>query len=313
MRVPGVRLPGRTVPGVALLLVAICAVVAVPSHTQAVSVHHGAWPDGRPKFEYEYRNGLLDGVSREWFSSGALWREQHYVAGHEAGLQRMYWEDGRVRASYVMRNGRRFGLMGAKGCVTKTDRSASLSLPYYEDGTLTPHWATDARELESAHVVGDFSLTNQLGKNVTRRDVAGRVYVASFFYSTCRTLCPAVREQLARVRDTFARDSSVMILSHTVTPEQDDVAALAHFATTNGIDHSKWHLLTGSRAELERLARERYFVELADTTGNTQGRLQHTETLVLVDRDGHVRGVYEGSLPFEVSQLIKDIHTLLSS
>jgi antitoxin component YwqK of YwqJK toxin-antitoxin module len=82
---------------------------------------HGWWPDGRQRYEYAYRDGLLDGISREWFPSGALWREQRYVAGHETGLQRMYWEDGRVRASYVARNGRRFGLMGTKGCVTRND------------------------------------------------------------------------------------------------------------------------------------------------------------------------------------------------
>lgn len=82
-------------------------------------VHRGWWPSGRPRFEYSYHAGRLQGVSREWFESGALWREQRYDAGHEAGLQRMYWEDGRVRASYAVRHGRRYGLLGAKGCVTR--------------------------------------------------------------------------------------------------------------------------------------------------------------------------------------------------
>ena len=81
--------------------------------------HRGWWPDGKPRFEYRYHDGLLTGVSREWFPSGALWREQTYVRGQEEGLQRMYWEDGRVRASYVVAGGRRFGLLGAKGCVTR--------------------------------------------------------------------------------------------------------------------------------------------------------------------------------------------------
>lgn len=90
--------------------------------------HRGWWPDGRPRFAYTFHNGLLQGISREWFASGALWREQHYDAGHEAGLQRMYWEDGRVRASFVVQDGRRYGLLGAKGCVTR-DSAASLVSP----------------------------------------------------------------------------------------------------------------------------------------------------------------------------------------
>jgi antitoxin component YwqK of YwqJK toxin-antitoxin module len=94
---------------------------------QESGVHRGWWPDGAPRFEYHYANGLLEGESREWFASGALWRDQQYASGHESGMQRLYWEDGRVRASYEVRDGRRFGLMGAKGCVTKSDSAAGRS------------------------------------------------------------------------------------------------------------------------------------------------------------------------------------------
>ena len=84
-------------------------------------VHRGWWPNGTPRFVYAYAHGVLHGTSREWFPSGALWREQNYVDGHESGRQRLYWEDGRVRASYVVISGRRYGLMGAKGCATRAD------------------------------------------------------------------------------------------------------------------------------------------------------------------------------------------------
>lgn len=86
---------------------------------RAEGAQHGWWPNGKRRFEYTYHEGLMDGVAREWYPSGALFTEQQYVGGHEAGLQRMYWEDGRVRASYVIRNGRRYGLLGAKGCVAR--------------------------------------------------------------------------------------------------------------------------------------------------------------------------------------------------
>ena len=185
----------------------------------------------------------------------------------------------------------------------------SRALPFYVDATLTPRWPVDGAS-DDMHVVGDFRMVDQRGDTVTRRTVTGHIYVASFFYSTCRTLCPEIRDELVRVRNAYEGDGDVLILSHSVTPETDDVGRLAHYAHVNGIDHRQWRLLTGSRSELERLARERYFVELADTTGNTRGTLRHTETLVLVDRTGHIRGVYDGSMPFEVTQLIKDIGTL---
>ena len=134
--------------------------------------------------------------------------------------------------------------------------------------------------------------------------------MASFFYSECRTLCPDLRAQLARVRDAFEGDTTVRLLSHSVMPERDDPARLAHYAVRNGVDGVQWKVLTGERSEIERLARDAYFVELADTTGNTRGRLRHTETLVLVDGEGFIRGVYDGSLPYDVTQLIADIRQL---
>lgn len=193
-------------------------------------------------------------------------------------------------------------------CVALVGGCGTDALPYYVDATRTPQWLTP-RAARTAHRVGDFALVDQTGHTVTRATVAGHVYVASFFYTTCRTLCPTVRSQLARVRDAFRDDSLVVLLSHTVTPEADDVPALAHYARLNAIGGA-WHLLTGPRAALDGLAARDYFVELRDTTANTIGTLAHTETLVLVDGDGHVRGMYEGSLPFEVDQLIADVRRL---
>ena len=211
-------------------------------------------------------------------------------------------------------------LVGATGLVALAGFAAprvapsgppvARSLPFYVDSTLTAHWPGSAREAHAFRRVGDFHLIASDGHSITRADVAGHIYVASFFYTECRTLCPDLKTQLARVHEAFAGDTTVMILSHSVMPERDDPARLAHYAVRNGIDGKQWRLLTGSRAELTRLAHGAYFVELADTTGNTRGRLRHTETLVLVDSQGHIRGVYDGSLAYDVTQLIADI-TLL--
>ena len=188
-------------------------------------------------------------------------------------------------------------------------RPRRTSLPYFEDASLTPRWL-DARGAARAHRVGDFHLVDSHGRAVTRADVARRVYVAGFFYAECRTLCPDVRAQLSRVHEAFAADTLVRILSHSVAPERDDPARLARYAEHNHVDGVQWRLLTGSRAELERLARDAYFVELSDTTGNTRGRLRHTETLLLVDGEGRLRGAYDGSLAYDVNQLIADVRTL---
>lgn len=204
-------------------------------------------------------------------------------------------------------------LTGVLRAVVVRAESAGRELPYYSDASLTPRWPATNADRAGVHRVGDFQLVDASGRSVSRRDVKDRIYVASFFYTQCRTLCPDLRAQLARIRDEFRGDSTVFILSHSVMPEIDDAARLAHYAVRNGVDGRQWKLLTGARTELARLARDAYFVELADTTGNTRGRLRHTETLVLVDGDGHIRGVYDGSLAYDVTQLIADIHHLKPS
>lgn len=187
----------------------------------------------------------------------------------------------------------------------------SSSLPYYGDRTLTPHFvADDSLTLETLHRVGDFSFVDQRGRSVTRQTVNDKIVVASFFYASCRQLCPTLRSQLQRVHSAFRDDDGVMILSHTIAPESDSVEVLERYARENHLDDRRWLLLTGARSEVERMARDSYFVELTDSGGKTNGKLLHTETFVLVDRAGRIRGVYDGSLAYDVSRLIEDIETL---
>jgi antitoxin component YwqK of YwqJK toxin-antitoxin module len=79
--------------------------------------HRGWYADGRVHFEYEYKDGRLEGEAREWFPNGMRYRVFNYSQGRESGTQRMWHEDGTLRANYVVKDGRRYGLIGAKGCV----------------------------------------------------------------------------------------------------------------------------------------------------------------------------------------------------
>ena len=79
----------------------------------------GRWEDGSIRFAYHYEHGEMVGVARDWYRGGQLYRETNYVRGHEDGRQRMWWPDGSLRATYVVRDGRRYGLLGSKGCVAR--------------------------------------------------------------------------------------------------------------------------------------------------------------------------------------------------
>jgi protein SCO1/2 len=185
------------------------------------------------------------------------------------------------------------------GCAD--DQPIVLDLPYYNDATLTPEWG------RPDHTVSPFVLTNQDGQVVTNHDVDGRIYVASFFYVHCTSICPSLRTNLAAVQQVYGSDDDVLILSHTITPEVDTVPVLKIYAKVNDVRTDTWHLLTGSHDDIYSLARDAYFIDLEF---DQQGGFTHSETFVLVDGTGHVRGVYTGTLEFEVNQLIEDIAEL---
>lgn len=184
-------------------------------------------------------------------------------------------------------------------------------LPYYTGTDRMPRWVgSSSAELGRIHRVEPFRLTDQDGRTVTERDVEGKIYVASFFFTRCQQLCPVLGSGLGRVQAAFQNDPGVLLLSHSVAPRADSVAELRRWAHAHGAHHATWRLLTGDAAQIARLARRSYFVELSDTTGNTAGTLLHTETLVLVDAHRRVRGMYDGTLKYDVAQLIADIRTL---
>lgn len=88
------------------------------SYGEKQGVNRGWWPSGARKFECRYAKGLAVGTCREWYESGRLATVRRYVNGVERGLQEGWGRRGEVQFSYVVRDGRRYGLLGAINCRT---------------------------------------------------------------------------------------------------------------------------------------------------------------------------------------------------
>jgi len=84
-------------------------------------LHTGWWPDGKQKFIFTALNDEYNGEFKEWNISGLLVKQFHYKNGREQGSQRLWWDNGAVRANYVIRNGKKYGLIGLKTCVNPYD------------------------------------------------------------------------------------------------------------------------------------------------------------------------------------------------
>jgi protein SCO1/2 len=184
-------------------------------------------------------------------------------------------------------------------------------LPFYNTPDFTPVWLKPNDEgYKTIHTIADFSFTNQLGKTITNKNVSGKIYVANFFFTTCASICPRMMSNLAAVQKTYANDANVVILSHSVTPWRDDVATLAKYASDNNINSKNWWLLTGDKETIYKLARQSYFAENSNGFGKGPTDFLHTENLVLIDKHGWIRGVYNGSLRLEVDNLVAHIKLL---
>jgi len=160
--------------------------------------------------------------------------------------------------------------------------------------------------------VKPFSFTNQEGQTITEREVAGKVYVAEYFFTTCKGICPKMNTNMKKVYERFKNEKNFAILSHTVDPERDTVGRMKHYADSLGIG-GNWWFLTGSKANLYKAARVSYLLDdPKSNTENIEDQFIHTQFFALVDKDLRVRKIYDGLKREELEEMLKDIQALLN-
>ncbi len=198
------------------------------------------------------------------------------------------------------------GIMAAFQYALTPEKTLAVLQPDQFDPTLVD----DSKQfVKKYHTIADFKLVNQNGDTITQDFYKDKIYVADFFFTTCPSICPMMTENMMMVQEEFKDDPEVLILSHSVTPEQDSVEVLRAYADKKGILDKKWNLVTGDRKEIYDLARKSYLAA-KNKSGREYG-LVHTENFMLVDKEGRLRGrSYDGTNPEEVEALIKDIYTL---
>jgi protein SCO1/2 len=197
-------------------------------------------------------------------------------------------------------------VLAAAGATVRRESHARLpALPFYADSALTPVWTADTGGM---HRIESFSLVDQGGHSVNEMKLDGKVTVVTFFYATCKDLCPRLQSRLAAVRGAFNEDPRVQLLSISVSPEHDTAPVLAAYAAANHVSAPDWLLLTGARDEIDRVARQSFF---ATTPMPRASPATHGETIWLIDSSRRIRGLYNGTLPLDSKRLMEDVATLI--
>jgi len=200
------------------------------------------------------------------------------------------------------------GIMALVSCHSPATVS---SLPYYNTPDFTPLFLTRQEALRSVdHRISSFSFTDQHGEKITDKTVRGKIHIANFLFTSCSSICPVMTRHLKTIEEEFGEDTSVVMLSFSVTPWIDSVPRLQQFARKYSIESPEWHLLTGSSKEIYGLARYAYFAEEDLGFTKDSSDFLHTEHVLLVDDTGRIRGIYNGTLQLDMIQLAADIKSL---
>lgn len=173
---------------------------------------------------------------------------------------------------------------------------------------------TDFEEvkLPVLNTVQPFTFVKQDSTVVTQKDLANRVYVAEYFFTTCLGICPKMNKNMQVIYEKFKNNPDFLILSHTVNPENDSVPVLKRYADSLGASPNNWWFLYGSKTDLYKSARESYLLDdPKNSTKNIDEQFLHTQFFALVDRQGRVRGIYDGIKKDEVDQLMLDIEEII--
>jgi protein SCO1/2 len=161
------------------------------------------------------------------------------------------------------------------------------------------------------HSIADFAFVNQVGDTIRKEDMAGKIYVADFFFTTCPTICPVMKKEMLRVFEQFKEEPNFRILSHTIDPTHDTQAVLKDYAEKLGVPNAAtWNFLTGDQEKIFEIGQTSYLTTtMADDM--EPGGFLHSGAFLLVDQQGRIRGVYDGTKTEQVDRLLADIPKLI--
>ncbi|MBS1976214.1 MAG: SCO family protein [Bacteroidetes bacterium] len=159
------------------------------------------------------------------------------------------------------------------------------------------------------HTIAPFHFVDQDSAAITNETFRDKIYVADFFFTTCRTICPIMKTQMLRVYEATREMPDVLLLSHTIDPEYDTVALLHDFAGRLGVESKRWHFVTGVKDSIYKIAQTSYFATAMEDKTEPDGFI-HSGAFLLIDKSGRIRGKYDGTKEEDVNRLIGDIKRL---
>ena len=162
------------------------------------------------------------------------------------------------------------------------------------------------------HTIPQFYFTDQNGNAISNETVKGKIYIADFFFTHCPTICPVMIRNMKTLHENTKDIEELIIISHTIDPERDSIQRLNEYISLMDIEpRDDWFFVRGSQAYTYEIGKDGYLIN-ADVDREAEGGFLHSEHFVLIDREGHIRGMYEGTSEEQVKKLEADIRKLIA-
>ena len=186
-------------------------------------------------------------------------------------------------------------------------------LPIYGEREAATTKNTDgSSKVDSIYqTIPPFRFLNQDSVYVTNAKFKNKIYIADFFFTSCTSICPVMHRHLKGIFDEFKNNPDVMFLSHTIDFKYDKPSVLKKYAKKLDVYGDKWQFVYGPKEEIYTIAEKSYLVAAMEDKSNPDGYI-HQGWFILIDKEGRMRGFYDGTNPEAVAQLSKDIPVLLS-
>lgn len=160
--------------------------------------------------------------------------------------------------------------------------------------------------------VGEFQLTDQIGRSFSGSQLKGQVWIADFIFTSCAGPCPMMSALMRRFTEQLAEIENVRFVSFSVDPERDTPERLMEYGARYHADPNRWFFLTGDKMVIYDLAEKKFRLAAADTDPQLRSphSISHSSKFVLVDQKGSIRGYYDSGEPFQLKAMVRNAERL---